>query len=225
MKENIVILLGHKKRVGKDTVANYLKSNYNFQIISFAQKLKEIVQDLYDFSDEQINGDLKDEQDTRYPNNYDLKECLDDYWSKHIDDVDMAIANGVSLKSMMTPNSEYKEYFTPRRLLQIVGQQQRALYPDIWAKYVFDQINFSGGRFVIPDFRFENEYDVAKTWNIFTGGELITVRIDRDCVFDNTKDVSENALNSFDRWDHIISNNTTTQSLYNEVDRLMNEIL
>jgi len=200
MKETIVILLGHKKRVGKDTIAAHLHRNYNYTILPFARKLKEIVQDLYEFSDEQMSDELKEIEDKRYINYID-QEYSDSYNIK---------------------NPDYKEYFTPRRILQIFGQQQREIFKDIWAKYVFDQIAFcSGQNYVIPDFRFRNEFKVAFDW--LTGNnntKLITVKINRP-IDNHSLDSSENDLNDFDHWNYIIENDSTEQSLLNKFDELV----
>lgn len=56
-----------KKRSGKDTVADYLVQNYGYIKLSFASPLKEIIKTLFDFDDEQINGNEK--------------EIIDDYWN------------------------------------------------------------------------------------------------------------------------------------------------
>jgi len=55
-----------KKRSGKDTVADYLCLNYNFTKDSFAKPLKIMCKELFSFSDDQIDGDLK--------------EVIDEYW-------------------------------------------------------------------------------------------------------------------------------------------------
>jgi len=56
----ILIGIGHKRRVGKDTCAKYLVENYGFFKIAFADRLKETGRVLFGFSDEQLYGDLKD---------------------------------------------------------------------------------------------------------------------------------------------------------------------
>ena len=59
----IIAVIG-KKRSGKDTLANYLVKNYNFKKYGFGDPVKEICKLMFGFSQEQIDTDLKEEQDT-----------------------------------------------------------------------------------------------------------------------------------------------------------------
>lgn len=61
-----VIMLGHRKHAGKDTLANFLVQNDGYVRLAFADKLKLIVADLFGFDDEQLNGRLKEVIDPRY---------------------------------------------------------------------------------------------------------------------------------------------------------------
>lgn len=47
-------------RAGKDTVADYLVQHHGFQKRSIAYPLKEICKILFDWTDDQVNGDAKD---------------------------------------------------------------------------------------------------------------------------------------------------------------------
>lgn len=55
-----------EKRHGKDTIGDYLKEKLGYEKLSFAGPLKKITSELFDFSDEQINGDLKEVEDKRW---------------------------------------------------------------------------------------------------------------------------------------------------------------
>lgn len=61
----LVGILG-KKRAGKDTISDYLEKKYNFNKIAFATPLKEVCKILFDFSDEQLYGDLKEVVDPNW---------------------------------------------------------------------------------------------------------------------------------------------------------------
>ncbi len=61
----LIGILG-RKRVGKDTMSDYLCSKYNFGKITLAQPLKDICKISYNFSDEQLYGSLKEIIDERF---------------------------------------------------------------------------------------------------------------------------------------------------------------
>lgn len=49
-----------RKRSGKDTISDYMCKTYNFQKMSLAQPLKDCCKILFNFSDEQLYGDMKE---------------------------------------------------------------------------------------------------------------------------------------------------------------------
>ena len=55
----IIGLIGNQ-RTGKDTVADYLVSNYNFKKYSFADPIKEVSKKIFNWTDNQCNGSSKD---------------------------------------------------------------------------------------------------------------------------------------------------------------------
>lgn len=55
-----------EKRHGKDTIGDYLNEKYGYEKLSFAGPLKKLTAELFDFSEEQINGNLKEEEDKRW---------------------------------------------------------------------------------------------------------------------------------------------------------------
>ena len=57
----LVVLLGHQAHVGKDMLGAHLVENHGFTRFAFADKLKQVVADLYDFSGEHMYGALKNE--------------------------------------------------------------------------------------------------------------------------------------------------------------------
>tara|TARA_B100000029_G_scaffold463771_1_gene497295 strand:- start:64 stop:711 length:648 start_codon:yes stop_codon:yes gene_type:complete len=61
----IIGLLG-KNRVGKDTFAEYLINNCGFVRYAFADPIKDIARILFNFSEEQLYGNKKEDIDIRY---------------------------------------------------------------------------------------------------------------------------------------------------------------
>lgn len=62
----IVIGIGHKKGVGKDTVASRLVDSYGFIRMSFADPLKDACRTIFHFTDEQLYGKDKETIDPRW---------------------------------------------------------------------------------------------------------------------------------------------------------------
>ena len=226
---NTVILLGHKARSGKDTLADYMASYYGFKRFSFAAKVKSIVSDLYHMP---ITDDNKETQDKRYPNLIDQSHIPNpDQWPG-ADEINFALDHGVKYEDMLIKNPNFKSHLTPRRLLQIFAQQQRKICPTIWADYVFNTINsivdecFLTDQYnvVISDFRYLNEYEVAKKW-VSSGlnRKIYCIRIDRENI-NKIDDESENDLNSFNHWDYIFTNNGSKEDLFNQFSKLYNTL-
>jgi hypothetical protein len=61
----LIGLLG-EARSGKDTVADAILSRYRGRRMSFAAPLKAVARMVYDLSEAQVNGDLKEQIDVRY---------------------------------------------------------------------------------------------------------------------------------------------------------------
>ena len=65
-QKKLIGILG-KKKTGKDTTGKYLIEKYNFKRYAFADPIKKITEILFDFSEEQLNGDKrKDAVDFRW---------------------------------------------------------------------------------------------------------------------------------------------------------------
>lgn len=162
---------------GKDTAADFLVRNHNFVKVAFADPLKRICRDVFDFSEEQLWGPSakRNEPDFRYP-----RAGLKGYPF-----MDPQVAADI-----IGPGTP--AYLTPRYALQQLGTEWgRDCYPDIWVKYalrVAKRLNSGGhvysatrglssfslvgdteGAFdrskrsvVISDVRFENEIRLIK---------------------------------------------------------------
>lgn len=213
MTEKItVLMLGHKSLSGKDSFYDAIK-DLGFIRLSFADKLKDTVADLYGFSHDQMHGNSKDIQDTRYPNKIDAE------WIE-------SIVPGRA-GPLRTKNPDFLPYLTPRRVLQLFGQQQRSLYSDIWASYIFNikvpQLVAQGHKnFVVTDFRFKNEGEVAFKWSATTPNASLTlIKIERPGVLAKTasNDISENDLNDFTRWDMVLKNDSTLETFQDKAKR------
>lgn len=205
MTEKItVFMLSGKSRNGKDALFEACKEVCGWKKVAFADALKSKVADLYNFSHEQMYCNLKDEQDERYPNLYDpafIKATLPTGLRQ----------DGFQFAPTIV-NPDYKPFLTPRRVLQVFGQDQRKLFPDIWASYVFSTaipncIKEGFNSFVVTDLRFKNEIKVAESFknNNFN---IVKVRVNRPGVgaLSGANDISETDLDDYKGWDFIIQN-------------------
>lgn len=159
---------------GKDVMADYLVNKYAFVKIGFADPMKRFVQEIFEFSDDQIWGpsESRNAPDTRYvvgSNQWDEMECL-----------------------------------SPRFALQTLGTEWgRKCYPQVWVEYALRvaknllsngslrynqktglyETDKDDGRetrgIVISDVRFQNEVSGIQKG----GGKVIRIR--RDGVHGN----------------------------------------
>tara|TARA_Y100000389_G_C17338750_1_gene452127 strand:+ start:189 stop:764 length:576 start_codon:yes stop_codon:yes gene_type:complete len=65
-KKRLIIALSGKKRSGKDTVADYLVERFGFVKYGFADPIKEIGKIMFDFCEQQLNTNNKEEIDKRW---------------------------------------------------------------------------------------------------------------------------------------------------------------
>lgn len=61
-----LIAITGKKFNGKTSVANILNKTYNYNIVSFAEPLKNACKEIFQFSEDQVNGNLKESIDTHW---------------------------------------------------------------------------------------------------------------------------------------------------------------
>lgn len=217
MDKTFIYLVSGKSLNGKDTLYSLCREEVGWVRVAFADKLKEAVADLYGFSTEQMYGELKDVEDQRYPNSIDSAYILDP--KEDVDWVNFALSKGATLDSYMIKNPIYKPFLTPRRVLQVFGQDQRRLFPHVWVNYVFNktipQLVCEGFRkFIVTDVRFKNEikiaYQAASETTVMT-----RVRITRPgvCAKTGASDPSEVDLDDYADWDYVLVNDGSPEEL------------
>lgn len=62
----MIIGIAGRKRSGKDTIANYLRDRHGYIVRKFAAPLKEALKSLFALSDEQVEGNQKEDADPRW---------------------------------------------------------------------------------------------------------------------------------------------------------------
>ena len=209
---------------GKDTVADFLKSDFNFVRVGFADPIKRFVKDLFDFSDEQIWGpsEHRNKPDTRYIRR-------------------QAGAFG-TLDGRPSPREHL--YLTPRYALQTLGNEwgRDTVGPNVWINYAlkvakkiesgFDYDQNKGVYLdqtlethrqdvVFSDLRYRNELECIKKEKGYV------VRIKRCVQFvESMNHASEIGLLDVDdsEFDYIINNNGTIDSLRAQVAKMVEHL-
>ena len=124
----MIIGISGKSKSGKDTADDFVVAKHGFVKIAFADELKRICMRLWDFSEEQLWGDLKEEPDKRYPlahtppgvgYNCGRRGCKGNYTDE-----------GVCT------------YLTPRHVFQQLGTEvARGIDPDVWVRFTMKVAN------------------------------------------------------------------------------------
>ncbi len=197
---------------GKDTVADYLVAHYGFKRESFAGTLKDAVANIFGWDRELLEG--------RTPEAREWRETVDKWWAKRLN----------------------KPNLTPRWILQYWGTEvcRQNFHDDIWIASLEHKLCKTNENIVISDCRFPNEIKMLKTLG------AITVRVKRGeepSWYQSAKTVnagmkkigwalgkaeleglgihpSEYALVGA-KFDVVIENNDTIQSLYDEIEKLL----
>lgn len=130
MNHNIAIT--GLKGSGKGTLASYLVNNYNYNELSFAYAVKDVLAAVFSWPREMLEGNT--------PESRRFRETVDNWWSNELNIPD----------------------FTPRFAMTNIGTDlfRDHFHKDIWALTVKRKL--TGSHNVISDLRFVNEHRVVK---------------------------------------------------------------
>ena len=198
---------------GKDTIADYLTTYQGFKRISFAASLKDAGAAVFDWDRESLEGTTKASRVWR--------EQKDEWWSNRL-----------------------KMHITPRWVLQYWGTDvcRNNFHNDIWVASVEHRLLNSKEDIVITDCRFSNEvaaiknaggiairvqrglnpewYDSAIAYNRGPNGNsswaLSKMKLDNMKI--HASEYSSVGL----KYDHVIENNGTIDSLHEKIKNLIN---
>lgn len=122
-----------RKRSGKDTAADYIVNKYEYSKKSFGGPLKKGIQEWFQFTDEQLTTELKDQ--------------IDPNW-------------GISpRKAFQIIGTDVVRKLFPSLLLPDIGDKFWVKTFNIWYNKNYDQ---HLGKVVLSDVRFQNEVDFIK---------------------------------------------------------------
>lgn len=215
-----------------------------FKIKKFADKLKDIVCMLIgctrvQLEDREFKESLLGEEWQGYQVSWD---CPIDEWEKIFsteeDALNYLINNGADewdIKHAYEDKLIRRITLTPRLLLQLLGTDcgRKIIHPNIWVNALFadyklidnrswqdpDDSNIKYPNWIITDVRFPNEVEEIKD----RGGIVIRVnrpkpeKVTNDLVTHIEEHESETALDKYEKFDHIITNDGSINDLYNKI--------
>lgn len=136
MVPQIIAICGYK-RSGKDTIANYL-CKYGYKNIKIADQLKTVIKQLFNFTDDQLE--------------LDEKENIDKRWK---------ISPRQAMQFFGTEIMQYEI----QKLLPDIGRT--FWIRSFIEKYLVNTDANNNEKYVISDMRFLHEYEELKKYNIF----------------------------------------------------------
>jgi hypothetical protein len=232
MNQRVIAISGFK-RSGKDTIANYLVSEYGFKRVSFADPLKDLCASEYGVPRAAFDSnELKEKAILHLPVNPqdNFTKMICHFMFKEFRFANNSTPAEIYYKDKdnqfkgASSNRAFVDtlYHTPRSLAILKGSTNRVVSPTFWGSKAVELIRLCGIPYnVIPDLRYRSEIDnLRKEF----GNNLVTVRVNRfDTVESN--DPSELDLKDYDGFDFEIQNKGSVQELYREVDNLYGKII
>lgn len=186
----MIVLIG-KKRVGKDTIADWLVENHGYRKVALADKLKEVLSN-------NSNIPLK----AFYEGD---REQLD-YYEQYVKEV---FTKSLIELGLPTKFEIPSQMYSIRTMMQYFGTEVvQSIDKLFWCKQIpIDE------KIVVPDVRFEHEL------NFFENLGCTTIFVERD-IINNDTHLSEAGLCYSDN-DHVIVNNSSLEYLYSRVEQIL----
>jgi hypothetical protein len=196
----MIVSISGVKGSGKSTVAGYLTEE-GYQVVSFADKLKDLLSKIYGWSLESLN--------TQEGKNSLLREPV--LWTPGSASY---LEYLLSLPTELYCPKPVKVLTTRREALQFVGTEVlRGYDPDFHVHDVRSRLR-PGVDYVIDDCRFRNEKAMLE------GQEALCIYIIKPGVEDTTGHVSESSLSAED-FEHILVNDSTVEAIIEELKLLI----
>jgi len=221
-----IVLISGKMQSGKNQFAEFLFNDLKFKHKSvrsdlFAASLKRNCSDDFKYMTDQITNHVTK-----------IKELIDSSWLS--DSYNFVEAKKLLDQLTVTKSENWYEEKTliTRLLLQTYGTEifRNRVDTNYWVNQVVDRMLGSDEEYtLVTDTRFENEI----THVVYRcesdkrpSAKVVTVRINRDLrMNDLYLHDSENGLDSFTSWDHVINNNGTLDDLKKKAKVVTSAIL
>lgn len=206
-----IISLSGKAGAGKDTAADIIegilgKSQVNR--CAFANKLKEVCKEVFDLSDAQVYGHLKEEP---------LDQPV--LFTRALQKV---VLSSFGLHGHYPSYSHLKEFKTPREIMQYVGTEfLRSFDSEVHLR----NLPLSPTKWnIVTDARFKNEIDYLHARSASSHYTYLALFIDRDDVADVPSHSSE-GLTRESTHATVIDNNGSLDDLESAITEVLNEWL
>lgn len=186
----IIGITGNKQN-GKDTLGNYLIEKHGYIRVAFADAIKDMLKPTFGFTDEQLNGSLK--------------EIIDPFWN-------------VSPRKVLQYVGT--ELFRDN-ISNLLPQVESNFWVFIVKKKIFDILKInSQAKIVITDIRYQNELDLINEIIIYLKSGT-TIRIERpfiknDSVLNHSSEINIEKLNV----QLTIINNSSIEHLQSCIDSI-----
>ena len=183
---------------GKDTIADYLIKEHNFQKISFADKLKDSVAAMFNWDRELLDGKTVESREWR--------ETVDTYWTNEIG-------------REITPRLVLQLFGTEC--------MRNGFYDGIWVSLTKKKIlDNPDTNYVIPDTRFPNEakmlYEInGEVWRVKRGKDPAWFSEYQELGVEPTNQHPSEWAWAQTKFKHIIDNNGTIPELKSQVLNLL----
>lgn len=192
-------------RSGKDTLADFLAAELGFSITHFADAFKNILKDIFEFSDDQLWGKSKDVPDQRYAFS---GICPLDHAQCSLSDTDRLWCCPVC-------KNTYEKFLAPRFTMMTLGTEWgRTMYADVWTDMTLRKIQQAfqtenKQRWIVADLRMRNEVERIHA----AGGKAILIK--RSIIEEHLWHATESELTAMpdSQFDAVIDNNGTLDEL------------
>ena len=173
-----IIAICGAKRSGKDTCASILEKEYGYTHIKIAKKLKDVCKVLFNFSDEQLENDLKEIEDKK--------------WNTSPRKVMQFLGTEIMQYEIQSILPNIGRKFWINSLLSSISSQDKYVISDLRFLHEFEEIKKLGGLII----RMENDNLIQSDTHI---SELEYLKIPFDIIIKNNHRNIEDLRNSINQ--------------------------